>query len=268
MNLTYFDVKETSHLVEEFYHISYTKEETPLKTTMIPYGVSGLTYIFGKGQKTLNNNVETKLENLVINGQFTNSYDFIVDEPGFSFGINFKPTTLHKITNADLSMFTNKNSSFKILNEQLSTNLEKIFLTYKENKNLLFSKLEELLLTLKLAKNKKIEIVDETIEMIKEEQGLLSVNDLLKKVPFSQKTLENNFKKMVGLTPSKYIRIQRFLNLMKKYENNTIDFKDLIYMYNYYDESHFAKDFKSFTSKLPKDYFTEDFSIMKEAFKK
>jgi hypothetical protein len=49
MNLTYFDVKETSHLVEEFYHISYTKEETPLKTTMIPYGVSGLTYIFGKG---------------------------------------------------------------------------------------------------------------------------------------------------------------------------------------------------------------------------
>ena len=104
--------------------------------------------------------------------------------------------------------------------------------------------------------------------MIKEEQGLLSVNDLLKKVPFSQKTLENNFKKMVGLTPSKYIRIQRFLNLMKKYENNTIDFKDLIYMYNFYDESHFAKDFKSFTSKLPKDYFTEDFFIMKEAFKK
>jgi len=155
MNLTYFDVKETSHLVEEFYHISYTKEETPLKTTIIPYRVSGLTYIFGKGQKTLNNNVETKLENLVINGQFTNSYDFIVDEPGYSFGINFKPTTLHKITNADLSMFTNKNSSFKILNEQLSTNLEKIFLTYKENKNLLFSKLEELLLTLKLAKIKK-----------------------------------------------------------------------------------------------------------------
>ena len=165
-------------------------------------------------------------------------------------------------------MFTNKNSSFKILNEQLSTNLEKIFLTYIEDKNLLFSKLEELLLTLKLVKNKKIEIVDGTLEMIKEEQGLLSVNDLLKKVYFSQKTLENNFKKMVGLTHSKYIRIQRLLNLMKKYENNTIDFKDLIYMYNFYDESHFAKDFKSFTSKLPKDYFTEDFFIMKEAFKK
>jgi AraC-like DNA-binding protein len=130
-------------------------------------------------------------------------------------------------------MFTNKNSSFKILNEQLSTNLEKIFLTYIEDKNLLFSKLEELLLTLKLVKNKKIEIVDGTLEMIKEEQGLLSVNDLLKKVSFSQKTLENNFKKMVGLTPSKYILIQRFLNLMKKYENNTIDFKDLIYMYNF-----------------------------------
>lgn len=45
MNLTYFDVKETSHLVEEFYHISYTKEETPLKTTMIPYGVSGFNII-------------------------------------------------------------------------------------------------------------------------------------------------------------------------------------------------------------------------------
>lgn len=268
MNLTYFDVKKTSHLVEEFYHISYSKEITPLKTTMIPYGVSGITYIFGKGQKTLNNNIETKLEKLVINGQFFKSYDFLVEEAGFSCGVNFKPTTLHKITNQDLSKFTNKNSPFHFLNKQLSTDLEDIFLTYKEDKKILFSKLEELFLNLNLIHNKNIEIVDEIINIIHEKQGLLSVNDLLKRIPFGQKTLETQFKKIVGLTPSKYIRIQRFLNLMKKYESNTIDFKDLIYMYNYYDESHFARDFKSFTSKLPKDYFTEDFSIMKEAFKK
>ena len=38
-------------------------------------------------------------------------------------------------------------------------------------------------------------------------------------------------------------------------------------MYDYYDESHFAKDFKSFTSKAFKDYFKDEFSLIKEVFK-
>ncbi|WP_341222377.1 helix-turn-helix domain-containing protein [Polaribacter atrinae] len=96
---------------------------------------------------------------------------------------------------------------------------------------------------------------------------MLSVNEILKTVPFGQKTLETKFKKMVGLTPGKYIQIKRFVNLMRKYEKEQIDLKDLIYMYDYYDESHFAKDFKLFTSKSFKNYFQEDYILVKKALK-
>jgi hypothetical protein len=42
---------------------------------------------------------------------------------------------------------------------------------------------------------------------------------------------------------------------MIKYEKDQIDLKDLFYMYNYYNESQFDKDFKLFTSSSFKNYF-------------
>ncbi len=267
MKLTYFDINKTSHLVEEFYHIRYPKEIIPFNTLMIPYGVTGLTYVYTKGQKTSLNTDEIELKNLILNGQFSKPYNFKVNLPGFSCGINFKPTALHKLTGLDISQFTNKHLNFELMKGDFSKKIKNLFEKHNNDFKTLFINIENLLLEQPLLHNKNTIAIDNTINYIKKKEGLLSVTDILEIVPFSQKTLESQFKKMVGLTPSKYIRILRFLNLMKQYENSTIDLKDLIYMYNYYDESHFIKDFKLFTSKSPSVFFKEDFSIIKEALK-
>lgn len=92
---------------------------------------------------------------------------------------------------------------------------------------------------------------------------MLQVTDLLKIVSLSQKSLEVKFKKIIGLTPGKYIRLIRFIKLMRKYENKKIAINDLIYMYNYYDHSHFIKDFKLFMSESPKEYFKKEYPLIK-----
>ena len=46
---------------------------------------------------------------------------------------------------------------------------------------------------------------------------------------------------------------------MSKYEKDQIALKDLFYMYDYYDESHFSKGFKLFTSNYFKNYIKEDY---------
>ena len=267
MDLTYFDIKKTSHLIQEFYHISYSDTLIPFKTLMIPYGVSGCTFIYSNGQKTSIDHKETVLKNLVLNGQFYKSYQFIANEAGFSCGINFKPTTLYKLTKVDISRFTNKNVYFSQIDKILSKKIEFIFLNHRNNFKNMFLEIENLLLQLPLLENKNTIAIDKVVNYIHLKEGMVSVTELLEIIPFSQKTLETQFKQMVGLTPAKYIRVHRFLNLMKQYENNKIDLKDLIYMYDYYDESHFIKDFKSFTSKTPKDFFKEDFSIIQAALK-
>lgn len=54
---------------------------------------------------------------------------------------------------------------------------------------------------------------------------------------------------------------------MIKYEKDQIDLKDLFYMYDYYDESHFSKGFKLFTSNYFKNYIKQDYLIVKQDLK-
>ncbi|TXD48322.1 helix-turn-helix domain-containing protein [Polaribacter sp. IC073] len=266
MKLTYYNIHKTPHLVEEFYHITYSENIIPLQAIIPPLGFNSLVYIFSNGQKILLTDNDVVIKNLVLNGQFYNSYKLSVNQSGFSCGINFKPTALHKLTGLDVSKFTNKCSNFNQVNEELSNKFEDFFTCHKNNFHQLFHNLEELLISLPLTENKYTTAIDRLIHIIHLKEGLVSVNDLLKEIPFSQKTLEMQFKKIVGLTPAKYIRIHRFKKLMEQYENNRLNLKDLIYMYDYYDESHFAKDFKSFTSQSFKDYFKDEFILIKEVF--
>mgnify|MGYP000126729822 CR=1 FL=1 len=268
MKLTYFNINKTSHLIEEFYHISYSEKVIPLNYVIIPLGFTGLAYVFSKGQNISLNNNETIIKDLIINGQYYKSYQFNVNEPGFTCGLSFKPTALYKLTRLNISKFTHKYSNFNEINKELSDKFEKIFKNHNNDFIGLFNNLENFFLTQPLIENKNTIAIDNIVDIIHQKEGMVSVNELLEKISFGQKTLETQFKKMVGLTPAKYIRIHRFKKLMKQYESNKINLKDLIYMYDYYDESHFAKDFKSFTSKAFKDYFKDEFSLIKEVFKK
>ena len=54
---------------------------------------------------------------------------------------------------------------------------------------------------------------------------------------------------------------------MRKYASKSVKIKDLIFMYDYYDESHFSKEFKLFMKSSPKEYFKKDNPFLKEYLK-
>ena len=268
MTLKYYDTSATSNLVGEFYSITYSDKIIPFKTTIIPMAVSGIAFVYSGNQYTIKSNHKQQLKELTLFGQFDKSHQIFADSFGFCCGISFKPTALFKLTNLNISKLTNSYFPFENLNIKLSKRFKIIFSKYKNTPEILFKKLSILIASLPLKENKDTLIIDKVIAEIDKKEGLISVVDLLKLIPFGQKTLETKFKKMVGLTPGKYIQIIRFLNLMRKYEKNQIDIKDLIYMYDYYDESHFSKDFKLFTNQTFKNYFNEDYLVSKEALKR
>ena len=72
MIITYFDIKKTKHLVEEFYHVCYLKEIVPFSMFIIPLGFTGITSIFGKGQTITYNKKVTNLKGLILSGLFLN----------------------------------------------------------------------------------------------------------------------------------------------------------------------------------------------------
>lgn len=267
MILTYFEKKNTSPLIEEYFELLCEKECIPFKSTILPLGHTNITYIFTKGQKATFKTKEMPLYGLIVSGIFYQSYQFSSNQEGHSFGLSLHPTALHKILNTDVSKLMNNHIPLEKINKDCFNKINPIFENYTKPKEAINS-IELFLAETPLTINQNTILIDSAIDLIRLKEGLLNIEDILKEVNVSQKTLETQFKIIVGLTPGKYIRLYRFLKLMKKYENQEINLQDLIYMYDYYDSSHFNKDFKLFMNTSPTSYFSKDYPFVKQILKK
>jgi AraC-like DNA-binding protein len=137
------------------------------------------------------------------------------------------PTALHKLLNIDVSELESKHAPLAQISTTFYNKLLPIFEESKGSKELV-QNLNSFFVNAPLHINKNTKQVDHAISSIREKEGLLRVLNLVDEISISQKTLEIQFKKIVGLTPGRYIRQFRFLNLMRKYFSKEIALKDLI----------------------------------------
>ncbi|MBE8712074.1 helix-turn-helix domain-containing protein [Sphingobacterium hungaricum] len=118
----------------------------------------------------------------------------------------------------------------------------------------------ESFLTTKIAFNTIDNIIYDSISEIKRKKGQVCIKELTTDLPISRDTFEKRFRHLVGTTPKKYASIVRFRSLFENpVEHGRLT--DIALDAGYYDQSHFIKDFKSCTGKLPSDCFNRTFSI-------
>ncbi|MEM9530422.1 MAG: AraC family transcriptional regulator [Pseudomonadota bacterium] len=71
----------------------------------------------------------------------------------------------------------------------------------------------------------------------------------------TQKTLIDQFKRFVGLTPKTYQRIVRFNEVFNEIrEQGTINWAEVAYECGYADQSHFIREFRRFSGFKPADF--------------
>lgn len=101
--------------------------------------------------------------------------------------------------------------------------------------------------------------IDQAANMIIEKNGMLHIQDLLKDSCMSRRTFERRFFQKVGLSPKYYARIRRigFLcNLIAG--KRKVNWPDVFYEAEFYDQAHFIKDFEEFTGRTPQQYLNEN----------
>ncbi|HEX2619500.1 MAG TPA: helix-turn-helix domain-containing protein [Phototrophicaceae bacterium] len=97
--------------------------------------------------------------------------------------------------------------------------------------------------------------VQYAIERIASEQGALSIRALSDQIGISQKHLIALFKQLVGGTPKELARMFRFHQVIQSLDpTQPIDWTRIAHQALYYDQSHFNKDFESFTGHSPSEY--------------
>ena len=102
-------------------------------------------------------------------------------------------------------------------------------------------------------------LIDEAVRLIKESRGLIKIKDLAHALYISQDPLEKRFRGKVGSTPKQYASIIRLRNIINSWSSYS-SLTNASYEAGYFDQSHFIKDFRTFTGESPKDFFrTERF---------
>lgn len=190
-----------------------------------------------------------------IAGQSIYSYKLFLAGKISVAGIVFKPTALSSIFNLPTHEYTEE----RVL---LSSVFRSFFLDpfiYKiENAtgaNLKVKHLEEFVLAHYNNDKPKPDYIDKAANLIVDKNGMVNITDIMKDVFMSRRSFERNFFKKVGLSPKYYARIRRISYLLNLIAGRKkVDWPDLFNQCEFYDQSHFIKDFVEFTGRTPQQY--------------
>ena len=93
------------------------------------------------------------------------------------------------------------------------------------------------------------------LDLLKNKPFQISTRELAETAGISQKHLISLFDRHVGLTPKALTRIFRFQQVIQQVEEQeTIDWLQIATDCGYYDQSHFVKDFYTFSGINPSQY--------------
>jgi len=226
--------------------------------TLFPNGLSGIFFNFGNTEKIIvKEEYETPLVSVF--GQIDQHFT-ITHLPGFySLGVMLKPSVLSWLLRVNMSEFTNKAFDGQLIRSDLHS-LHNQMQEVNETKK----KIEwvEFYLGKVLLRNPRtITLTEHALHLI-HHQKTTSMDQLAKHLQVSQRYLETQFKKTVGLSPKTYSLIQRFKRIEQQLiRMPAIRWPQMSFANEYYDQNHFIKDFKRFTGLTPSGYLLENFEM-------
>lgn len=255
-------VSELEDFVKCYWTLESSLENTPTRNTIVPDGTVKLIFHYGDLYWHHPKSGKSFLQpRCFLIGQLTKPY--IVEPAGETgtFVIRFNPNGFSPFTNIPIKEMENKPIALKELFGEKGKKLEQEILDAK-NTSQRINIAEKFLLELLKSKEVKDRIVNSTIETIVKYKGQLSVNELSNQASLSRRILARKFSSNVGLSPkqlSKIVRLQATLKSLL--QNEKTNLTDLTYENEYFDQSHFIKDFKEFTGITPKEFYGEDLKM-------
>lgn len=250
------DLKE---FVMSYWTLDFQREDTPQMNTIIPDGTMKLIFHYGDLYWHHPENGNSFLQpRCFLIGQLTRPY--VVEPAGDTgtFVIRFHPNGFLPFATIPIKEMENTPVPLEQLYGEEGQELEQNILNAKSTEKRI--SIAEAFLLKRLTDSKTIDkIVKSTVDTILTANGQISVTDLSKKNHIHRRQLARKFSSVIGLSPkqlSKTIRLQAALKTLLSQKKSKLT--DLAYDNEFYDQSHFIKDFREFTGHSPKEFFGDD----------
>ncbi len=225
---------------------------------LFPNGYSGVFFNYGELGK-LNINEEYTTPRVSVFGQVDRSFDAIHWPGSYSIGVLFQPAILARYFRVDMSQFTNKTFDGTLIEPGL--NLVHAQLGEAISPNQKIEILDRYFIQAFNSRKLEARFIDEALRSM-EFQYSLPVRELAKQLAASDRYLEKQFKTHVGVSPKTYsmiLRFKRIEQMLRTHPNP--NWSELNFSDEYYDQNHFIKDFKRFTSLTPSLFLLNDFRM-------
>ena len=205
-----------------------------------------------------------KYENLDVPAQFISgpsiyTYKLLLQGDIGMAGIVFKPAALATMFQLPMFEYTEERIDlYKIFRKEIIDKYVRCF-REAESEDRRAKLLEDFIMQQYHLRKPEPDYIDQAANLIIERNGMLQVTDLLKDSHMSRRTFERRFFQKVGLSPKYLARIRRLGYLCNLIAGKKkVDWAKVFYECEFYDQSHFIKDFKEFTGRTPQQYLAEN----------
>jgi AraC-like DNA-binding protein len=237
----------------ECYWIAEDESIIPQKQKIIPDGFVEIIFHYGDPYRICLGDTWQLQSRSLLAGQI--SKHFFLENTGTSgvIGIKLKPAALTHLYDLHMHHFTDKVVDITLtLGDQMKSIEQDLnaAVTHDQKIVVLNNYFAKLLSEKPFIKTP----VDNAIDMIFAQNGMVTVGAISHTVGIGERQLENLFKKYVGLSPKFFARIIRFNYIFHLVQENDESWCGLAYEAAYYDQSHFIRNFRDFTGENPSDY--------------
>lgn len=234
---------------------------------IVPSGLSELIFYLCNKPR-VSSKTRSLEDNFLLNGQQNDYYDILISEDLSIFSISFQPHGLSQFFYLPIDELMNISVPLKYVNKRLHDELESKLLPQKSFGEKIVA-VESCFINLLANNEKRFEFqrIYETVELIRQTKGNISIEKLASNACLSRKQFERTFSEYIGTSPKQYLKIIRFqASIYSKSKNKNILLSNLAYENGYYDQSHFINDFKSMTGLTPKQFFDDCEELMSDFF--
>ncbi|PZR40731.1 MAG: hypothetical protein DI538_03375 [Azospira oryzae] len=226
--------------------------------TLFPNGLSGIFFNFGNTGKIILKE-EHQTPRVSIFGQIDQHFTITHSPSFYSIGILLKPTVLSWLFRVDMHEFTNKAFDGSLLRDDLHSLHHQLqeYATASGKINCI----EQYLCRMILNMPPPVTLVEHAVHLIHSAKTV-SIHELARHFNVSQRYLETQFQKKIGLSPKTYSLIQRFKRMERQIiKMPTVHWQQMQFANEYFDQNHFIKDFRRFTGRTPSSYLLENLEM-------
>lgn len=228
------------------------------KQKIIPDGCIEMTFNFKDPIKKYVSDTEFIIQsNCMVMGQRTRSFDIEPVGNVESFAVCFYPFGFSCLVTEPLGNFVDQDLSLDVLfGESTASELEQTIFNAENTEERI--QIMEAFLFDRLHQHSTIDhLITQTVDALLETNGRQSIGSLLQNDPSQRRTLERTFKKHIGISPKRLGRIIRLQTALKLILSEEQSLTHIAYESDYFDQSHFIKDFKELIGSTPKQLLSQ-----------